>query len=156
MEWLDERSGSVWSKHVDKQGIIRRVKTAKAEANKEERRQEEPEGGYPRYEEEEEAGAQKTKGKEGQLLPTLLDVQTEDEAGDDRCYASAKGTSRPDEVYLFVRDSNLRNNDYRQSEALLIFSLSRVLTWVARKGCVGPRIPIASPRQTWPAQARGR
>ena len=108
---MDERSGSVWSKHVDKQGIICRVKTAKAEANKEERRQEEPEGGYPWYEENEEAGAQKTKGKEGELLPTLLDVQTEDEAGDDRCYASAKGTSRPDEVYLFVRDSNLRNND---------------------------------------------
>ena len=108
---MDERSGSVWSKHVDKQGIICRVKTTKAEANKEERRQEEPEGGYPWYEENEEAGAQKTKGKEGQLLPTLLDVQTEDEAGDDRCYASAKGTSRPDEVYLFVRDSNLRNND---------------------------------------------
>ena len=33
---------------------------------------------------------------------------------------------------------------------------SRLLTWVARKGCVGPRTPMARPRQTWPAQARGR
>ena len=109
MERLDERSWSVWAKHVDKQGIICRVEAAKAEANEKERRQEEPEGGYPWYEQDEEADAHQTKGKEGQLLPTLLDVQTEDEACDDCCYASAEGTACPDEVDLFVRDSNLQN-----------------------------------------------
>ena len=111
MEWLDERCRPVRSKHVDKQGIVCRVKAAKAEANKEESRQEEAEGGYPGYEEDEEASAQETKGKEGELLPTLPDVQTEDEACDDCCYASAKGTARPDEVYLFVGDSNLWNKN---------------------------------------------
>ena len=107
MQGLDERSWSLWSKHVDKQRVVCRVEAAEAESDKKEGGQEKSKGGYPGDEEDEEAYADQAKGEESELLPSFLEVQPEHEAGDDRRYASAKGPTRPDEVDLFVGNSNL-------------------------------------------------
>ena len=156
MQGLDERSGPIRAEHVDEQGVVCGVKAPKAESNEEESRQENGEGGDPGNDEDEEAGAHQAEGKEGQLLPTLPDVKTEDEACYDRCYASPKCTTRPNEVDLFVRNSHLKKKRSSKVQHEALFFFPRLLTWVARKGCVGPRMPMARPRQTWPAQARGR
>ena len=122
MQGLDERSGPIRAEHVDEQGVVCGVKAPKAESNEEESRQENGEGGDPGNDEDEEAGAHQAEGKEGQLLPTLPDVKTEDEACYDRCYASPKCATRPNEVDLFVRYSNLKKRKVQRCNTRHCFS----------------------------------
>ena len=127
MQGLDERSGPIRAEHVDEQGVVCGVKAPKAESNEEESRQENGEGGDPGNDEDEEAGAHQAEGKEGQLLPTLPDVKTEDEACYDRCYASPKCTTRPNEVDLFVRYTNLKKKKSSKTATRGIVFLSKVI-----------------------------